>query len=429
MSMPLEKAQANMKIGYLMQTGVPDIRSDHPSGPAIHVKRVIEELGKLGHQVRLLAALDHRMWKSDNLVDFLPITVPSIDMGILHLLERGVRRIQYELQLPYAALFESIRFALACRQELAGYDLFYERMGWFGYGGGLAAHWLGIPLILEVNGDPLGEMEMLGVAPQGTQRWLSTFLMKRAVKMASHAVASGEGWRSRYSERWGEDFEKVTVAGSGSELVNLLERDQLRSFRSSSSSGDATTIVYLGGFDPWQGVTVLIRAVARVIANGTPVHLLMIGSGSGVKTAEQLVNELDLAKHVTFTGQLVPQQYADCLAQVDIGVSPYCGWPEYFGLKLLDYKAAGLAIIASGKNGQPVIIDHGRTGWVVPPCDENALYEALVRLCSDREFAKHMGREARIEAERLHSWKNTAEQISELFKQVIKDYRGTGNAN
>jgi len=55
-----------------------------------------------------------------------------------------------------------------------------------------------------------------------------------------------------------------------------------------------------------------------------------------------------LGKHTFFTGALSPKQYAPKLAALDIGVAPYCGATEFAGLKSLDYKAAGLAIIASG---------------------------------------------------------------------------------
>jgi hypothetical protein len=133
------------------------------------------------------------------------------------------------LQLPYAALFESLRFALACCQELAGYDLFYERMGWVGYGGGLAARWLKTPLILELNGDHLSEMEMQGMAPRGLQRWPSKMLMKQQVALASHTVATGEGWRRQYIERWRANPERVTVIENGSELV-YSRSGKLRSF-------------------------------------------------------------------------------------------------------------------------------------------------------------------------------------------------------
>ena len=40
-----------MKIGYLLQSGVPDIRAQSLSGPALHVKHVFDELQKLGHDI------------------------------------------------------------------------------------------------------------------------------------------------------------------------------------------------------------------------------------------------------------------------------------------------------------------------------------------------------------------------------------------
>ena len=76
---------------------------------------------------------------------------------------------------------------------------------------------------------------------------------------------------------------------------------------------------------------------------------------------------------IEFAGQLAPKQFATLLANSDIAVSPYCGWAEYSGLKIFDYKAAGLAIIASGEGDQPKTLQQGKTGMIVPPCDLTAL--------------------------------------------------------
>lgn len=88
-------------------------------------------------------------------------------------------------------------------------------------------------------------------------------------------------------------------------------------------------------------------------------------------------------------------------------------------MKLLDYKAVGLAIIASGENGQPSVLEHGSTGWIVPPCDLEALFQALLRLSMDIDLRKRMGRQARIEAEVQHSWCQTATKLQELFFRVV----------
>lgn len=419
---PRASDRAAMKIGYLMQAGVPDVRRHPPSGPANHVRHVFTELRKRGHHVCLLACLDGRIWKSEDLDAFDPVIVRRGDRGLWRLFERAVRRIQYELALPYAALFESLRFASACRQELAGYDLLYERMGWFGYGGGLAARWLRVPLVLEINGDHLSELEMRGMAPAGVQRWLSVVLTKKAVALASRVVAAGDGLRKTFIARWGIDPDKVAVVENGSELVSLLDRSQLRSFRPPAALDGPTTIVFLSGFDPWHGTSILVQAVAMGIARGASLKLLLVGSGPGREETVQLVRAHGLDESVTFTGQLPPDCYAVLLAEADIGVSPYCGRTEFLGMKLIDYKAAGLPTVASGEHGQPSIIEHGRTGWVVPPCDAQALCEAILRLASDVELRRQMGRTARIEAEHLHRWSRTGERLQEIFSRAVQEH-------
>ncbi len=411
-----------MKIGYLMQAGVPDLRQRPLSGPAIHVIRVIQELRQLGHEVDLLAQLDGRIWKSHDLGHFERVQVRQLDQGLARLFERGVRRIQSQFRLPYAAWFESDRFAQACRQELRDCDVLYERLGWIGYGGALAARAMHVPLILEVNGDHLAELEMEGMAPRGAQRWLSVALMRRLAHAASHTVAAGEGWRARYIERWGVDARTISVVENGSELVNLLAREQLRCF--THETNDALTIAYSGGFDAWQGVTILIRAVARALATGSNVRLLLMGAGAQMSEAQQLVRDLGIEARVTFAGRLGGREYAERLATADVGASPYCGRDEFSGLKLLDYKAAGLATIASGKNGQPAIITHERTGLIVPPCDQDALSRAIVRLASDYALVKQLGQAARVEAEQTHSWRHTAQELEKIFAQTIQDDHG-----
>lgn len=408
-----------MKIGYLMQAGVPNVRQRPLSGPANHVKQVFNELRKLGHQVRLLAYLDGQIWLSDDLEAYKPVANLWLDRGLLHLFEKGIRRIQSEFYLPYVALFDSLRFVQACHQELADCDLFYERMGWMGYGGAVVSRWLNKPLVLEINGDHLAEMELQGIAPHGMQRQASMKLTRFAARHASHAVATGESWRRRYMEQWDITPEKVSVIENGSELVELLDRGQLRAFRHDNNRSQELKVAYVGAFEPWHGVPILVRAVARVVAQGLDLHLLLIGSGSEENRIKELVGTTGLEKRVTFTGQLCNVKLAEFLRDAEIGVSPYCGRDEYSGLKLLDYKAAGLATIASGKGGEPRAIEHGRSGWIVSPCDEMELSKAITLLASNGDLRKRLGQLARIEAEKIHSWQNTALQLSELFDNLV----------
>jgi glycosyltransferase involved in cell wall biosynthesis len=408
-----------MKIGYIMQAGVPDMKTIPLSGPANHVNQIISHLLDLGHQVCLLALIGGGIWKSSTLNSFSPIQIPNPDKGLFRYFEKVIRRIQFEFRLPYASFFESIRFAHAIRQELSSYNLLYERMGWMGFGGSIASRWLGIPLILEVNGDHFSELEMLGISPRRDQAWISSTLTKQAVSQAAYVVATGEGWRRRFIERWNFPLERTDVVENGSEVVHLLEREQLQAFQSAIDLSHTTTVIYVGGFEPWHGVQLLIKAFAKSLSRGVKLCLVLMGTGSEQKLIEQLIAELGLHPYVILTGHLETKAMANYLAKSDIAISPYCGRVEYSGLKLLDYKAAGLATIASGENGQPAVIRHGQTGLIVPPCDEDALSQAIIYLVNNTELRQKIGRKARIEAERFHSWKHTTGQLEDIFHKVL----------
>jgi glycosyltransferase involved in cell wall biosynthesis len=406
-----------MKIGYLMQLGA-DIQNPPFNGPANHTRHVVAELQKMGHHVHVLYQLDGVIWHSTGLASFKPIKVNWTKAGPFRVVERGIRRAQTALKLPYAGLFESIRFAAACCQVLGDCGLYYERTSWMGYGGSLASRWSGIPLILEDNGDHLLDLDAKNAAPQGLQRWMALKLMHFAVHQASHVISSGDGWRLQFIRRWGVPAHRVSTVENGTLLIDLLERQQLRSF-SENLGDDPVRFVYLGGFYAWHGVPVILKAFQRALAHGLEAELLLIGAGEEMQAAQEQVNELQLNERVFFKGQLTPEVFAPILASADIGLAPYCNWPEYSGLKIFDYKAAGLPVIVSGMGGMPRTIKHDETGWIIPPCDEEALLNAILTLGYDAARRKRLGQAARLEAEERHTWCHTAEKLEATFKNVL----------
>lgn len=409
-----------MRIGYLMQEGAAPLVSAPWSGPSVHVRAVCEELRRLGHEVRIVARLDGRIRASDDAAQFRLVDTRPLDAGPLRTFERAVRRLQRMTHAPYAALFESLRFALACCQELPDYDILLERLGWMGYGGALASRWLRRPLVLEVNGDHHAELELLGLAPRGAQRWLSEVTTGAAVRSAAQLVATGNGWRTRVVERWQVPAERVSVVQNGTRLVTLLTRQDLHSFQPPSDVAGPLEVAFVGGFEPWQGLPVLLRAVAGTVVAGHDVALTIIGTRPPSDALQESARQVGLEARVRWLGPLPATQYARHLATCDVGVAPYYGRVEYSGLKVLDYKAAGLAVVASGERGKPGIIQHGRTGWIVPPGDAVALRDALAHLAADRELGRNLGRLARLEAESQHSWRATAEQLASLFTALTE---------
>jgi len=81
--------------------------------------------------------------------------------------------------------------------------------------------------------------------------------------------------------------------------------------------------------------------------------------------------------------------------------------------------AAGKPIVASACGQITDLLDHERTGLLVPPGDVAALAEALLRLRRDPTLAENLGRNARAEAEVRHSWQDRIRTVDELFNSVL----------
>lgn len=402
-----------MKIGYLAQLS-PDIRNPPFDGPANHIRHIIHEWRKLNHQVRFIGGINSIFWQSDDLYRF-----QRIENQQKNLLERSIRKTQTITHLPYLNYFESNHYSKIVLRYLANVDCLYERASWMSYGGLLASKKMNIPLILEFNGDPLQDLRSKGQHPRGVQLAISSSLFRNTLAGATHLIASGQGWKNNLIEKWKISPQKISVVENGTILVNLLRRENLANFQETSPDSQIK-IAYLGGFYPWHGTKIAVKAFQRLICDGTNAQLIMIGDGSDLEDTKNLATSLGMEDKVVFTGALPPEEYGEILASCHIGLTPYCGWSEYSGLKLFDYKAAGLAIIASGENGQPETLVHNKTGIIVPPCDEDALINAMKLLIKDREFTVTLGQQSRFEAEAKHSWGHSAQQIINIINQYVE---------
>lgn len=402
-----------MKIGYLLE-GSEEIRKPPFNGPANHVRQIVKELLLRGHQVRLLAVLDGSVWVSDDLENFFPVDPVSLDRGFERLVERVIRKTQTILKLTYWGYFDSLRFAQACQRELDGFDIFLERFTWMRYGGLLASRKMNLPWVVEYNGNPLADLEAKGTDPSGLQRVISIRLTNWVLKQADHVIATGDGWRASCQNDWRLPSGKISVIENGTEILQFLPREKLQVFQELDST-QPVRLVYLGGFYPWHGIQILLQAVSKVLSQSVQIQLTLIGSGDGLRDAQIMAEALEITEKVTFLGSLTAADYGLILANSDIGVSPYCGWKEYSGLKLFDYKAAGLACIASGENGQPRTIMHGETGWIVPPCDVEELSTALIKLSTDHALRRKLGQNARLDAEKQHGWNHTTDKVEALL--------------
>jgi alpha-maltose-1-phosphate synthase len=408
-----------LKIGYLMQNGAPDL--NQLSGPQLHVMAVIKDQQKLNHIVRIVSIQNNQILWSDNFQTWYQPDYEVTQRKWFSYTESAIRRVQSELKLPFLGIFDSLHFADACLNQLRGFDILYERHGYMGFGGVIAARWLGIPLVLELNGNILKEIDERKLSMSVLQREIGKWITIQTFNVANRIVVVSEALKHALIADYHIPENKISVVVNGVNLDLFSLRFDRQSTLEQFGLSDTPIVTFVGSFEPWHGVDLLISSFAEIHMNYPNLQLILVGDGSGRKKAETDVEQLGLNAKVKFLGRVSQEQVAAILSVTRIVVAPYpFEYSDIVGtpLKLLEYMASGKGIVATTA---PIheIIEDGVTGLRVLPANKKALADGIAKLLDDEALCYTLGRNAVLHAQRF-SWENVSLELSKIIRKEIQ---------
>src|SRR2546426_2887001 len=116
------------------------------------------------------------------------------------------------------------------------------------------------------------------------------------------------------------------------------------------------------------------------------------------------------------TGAVAPSDVPGLLTSMDVAVAPYADPRRFYfsPLKVFEYMAAGRAVVASRVGQLETVIQHDVNGLLCAPGDSAALAAALARLQREPELGARLGRAARANVLRGHTWEAVATRVLEL---------------
>jgi D-inositol-3-phosphate glycosyltransferase len=189
-------------------------------------------------------------------------------------------------------------------------------------------------------------------------------------------------------------------------------------------------LLYVGRIEPLKGIDTLMEAMAILKREGHldlyPMCVTIIG-GDSQASPEQMSSEMErltemreslgIGDLITFLGRRDQDtlQYYYSAAEVVVVPSHY----ESFGMVALEAMACGTPVIASETGGLAFLVKNGETGFLVPAVDPQALAQQLKNLMQDDVLRAKLGRQASEYAKEF-AWSNIADQILELYAQVLK---------
>jgi len=165
----------------------------------------------------------------------------------------------------------------------------------------------------------------------------------------------------------------------------------------------------------WKGQHVAIEALSRLRRG----HLLLVGApffGEEPWEAKLRlqVRELGLEGRVHFLG--FRKDIPRLLASID-GAIHASTLAEPFGLVILEAQLAGKPVVASAAGGALEIVEHGVTGWLVPPSDPAALADVLLRWIEHPSEVALIGRNSSGTA----SAKFDLQRLSDRFREILQE--------
>ena len=115
-----------------------------------------------------------------------------------------------------------------------------------------------------------------------------------------------------------------------------------------------------------------------------------------------------------------PQSVQDCYSVGDVFVTPSVG-KEAFGLVNVEAMASSLPVVAHDVGGIKEIVEHGKTGYLVPPNSSvQSLAEKIIELLTDAEKRRSFGKAGRRRVEAHFTWERTAESYATLYNRLLK---------
>ncbi len=265
---------------------------------------------------------------------------------------------------------------------------------------------LRVPSVVFAPATPVWEAARWGVRRPGWASLVERYGEHPTLRRAT-LVACGSDEVVEQVVRMGVDPARVLITPTGIDLDAAPDASCRDAARERLGLGDDFVVGWVGSFRPFHAVHRLVEAVA-----GEPrTTLLLVGDGPERPAVEARAAELGV--RAVFTGTVAHDALGGHLVAMDVAavVAPDDGSFHYSPLKLAEYLAAGLAVVAPDVEPVSSRVVSGTHLLLVPPTDRDELRAAICRLRDDPVLRASLGEAGRREVEQSWSWDHQVRRI------------------
>lgn len=163
-----------------------------------------------------------------------------------------------------------------------------------------------------------------------------------------------------------------------------------------------------------KGIQFMLKALPEILKVIPNMVYVIVGDGNFRESLEKLSKELGVVDHVMFLGHRT--DVSAILAASDMFVFPTL--QDALPTVLFEAMAANLPIVASEVGGVPEILQHEKTGVLIPPADPSKLVDACLRLLRDNELSSRISASACKMVKERFDIKKQIQSLVDLYDQV-----------
>lgn len=353
--------------------------------------------GGMANQTRQLAELLRAAGAEVDLVPTNPPFRPAW-VGKLPVLRAGVRLAAYVLRLWRAAGRAQLLHVMA-------------NSGWSWHLFAVPAIWVararGVPVVVNYRGG--GAADFLARS-------------QRQVRFSMRQVAAlivPSGFLVNVFQRFGIAAE---IVPNILDLARFRPADAARPGAAARQGGPRSQVVVARNLEAIYDNATAIQAFALLRQRLPGALLTVAGSGPEAGRLQALVLALGMNDAVRFTGTLDRDAMAALYATADVSLNP--SLTDNSPNSVLESMASGVPVVSTDVGGVPFILEHGRTGLLVPPGDAQAMAAALYRLLTDEALWQSLATASQAEVQR-YAWPQVAARLLGVYRRAIKPLAGT----
>ncbi len=270
---------------------------------------------------------------------------------------------------------------------------------------------LGIPVLTTTHG---GDMYALrsGV-PLKAKRW--------ALRSSDRVTAVSRSLK-REVLSLGVEEERVSVLPMGVDTARFTPEAASPSLRRELNP-DGPVVLFVGRLVEKKGARYAIEAMPEILREEPGARLVVVGDGPERETLVELTEQLEIGAHVSFAGAIPNHELPAHFASADVCVGPSVveanGDTESFGVVFAEAMASGCPVVATDVGGITDLVVDGKTGFLVPQRNAEAISDRVARLLGDSRIRESMRGEGIARMRDTFDHRRMSAAYADIIKEVV----------